>query len=232
MAMARDEFDHLRHDPLSQQGRAQHRNLLVVSAIALAVELLHPTRISALGVAIEADKRDLLRLMLVCVVGYLVVAFAVAVRGDWVQWSATLRHAEGTRDTLQGEVNRLAPQIATAQAQLAEWRSNSPGRDNRAAEDKLRQDEERHDSEAARLKVLKPMLRVWRLRAWIDFWLPRPSGSPSSGFCSAPSSEPEALRQADAAELPARLPRAPRGSRRSGGGDSMGTDERVSELQQ
>lgn len=180
--MARGEFDHLRHDPLSQQGRAQHRNLLVVSAIALAVELLHPTRISALGVAIEADKRNLLRLMLVCVVGYLVVAFAVAVRGDWVQWSETLRDAERNRDTLQREVDRLAPKIAAAEEQLAEWRTNSPGRDNRHAEDALRQDVERHDSEAVRLNVLKPMLRVWRLRAWIDFWLPPAFGLIVIGF--------------------------------------------------
>jgi hypothetical protein len=73
--MAYPQYDPLRHDPLSSQGRAQHRNLLVViSAIALMVELLTPTRLSALGVDIEADKRAVIRVGLAVVIAYLIVA--------------------------------------------------------------------------------------------------------------------------------------------------------------
>ena len=60
------------------------------------VELLDPKRISALGVDIESTKRTVIHLALSAVILYLIVAFALAVRADYVEWRDLL---EGARSS-------------------------------------------------------------------------------------------------------------------------------------
>jgi hypothetical protein len=73
-----DILDARKEDPLSSQARSQHRNLLLVSAIAILVEMLDPPKISALGLNLNrADHRDTIRWALVAALIYFAVSYAL-----------------------------------------------------------------------------------------------------------------------------------------------------------
>jgi hypothetical protein len=96
------DIEAMRGDPLSENGRAQHRNLLLVSTIGILVVLLNPTRISAVGIQIGEEKRSTIFVLLIIAIVYFAVAFSLAVSADHESWLTTYNAA----DELLVELNR------------------------------------------------------------------------------------------------------------------------------
>ncbi len=88
-------------DPLSETTRKERRFLLVLSFIAVAVAQtgLIPTKIEALGIAVEKTDQKALLLLLSVLVAYLLITFIIYATIDFVRFrgaynSALLNHLQ------------------------------------------------------------------------------------------------------------------------------------------
>ena len=94
---------------LSEYGRAQHRNLFLAASIGILVELLSPTRLSAVGVNIEDTKRTVIHVLLILAIVYFWASFEIAARADRIFWFREFTQAEWTRDELDAHTHWPCP---------------------------------------------------------------------------------------------------------------------------
>jgi hypothetical protein len=126
---------------LSEQSRSFHRSLLIASSIAILVAWLNlrPTKISALGVSLQTSDFHAIKIGLLVVVLYFLVAFVSSATVDYVAWLSTHRQVtlgrsqvrEGLPEwkdrvlTYEDESKKIAAgKWSTAPQQLREAQSN------------------------------------------------------------------------------------------------------------
>ncbi|MBD9671551.1 hypothetical protein IB275_13280 [Pseudomonas sp. PDM21] len=75
-------------DPLSDVTRKERRNLLLFSALSLAVAHMRivPTKLSALGIEFGAPEQGAFLLLMALCVGYFIVAFSIYASADFLLW--------------------------------------------------------------------------------------------------------------------------------------------------
>jgi hypothetical protein len=93
----------LADDPLRDRTQAQHRNVLIVSSLAILIAQLNlaPKRISAVGVDLQSDDRNYILVALLVAVAYLLVAFLLPAIADYTAWSAARRAAAKMRSQVK-----------------------------------------------------------------------------------------------------------------------------------
>lgn len=156
--------------PLGEQARAQHRTLLVVAAITgLVAQLdLAPKRISAVGLELQSNDRNAIRIVLLITIVYLALAFFVTARIDYERWKRTRQRAKEMSSRVDVELLARQKQI---EEQLPLLEKTDPDKNTsgwnvvqnlvgEAADFKLR---------ASGYRLLLPLSAI---RAFLDFGLP------------------------------------------------------------
>jgi uncharacterized membrane protein YqjE len=90
-------------DPLRERTQAQHRNVLIVSSLAILIAQLNlvPKKISALGVELQSDDQNAIRIALVLAVVYFFTAFSLSAIADYIVWSERRREAAKMRSQVK-----------------------------------------------------------------------------------------------------------------------------------
>lgn len=90
-------------DPLRDRTQAQHRNVLIVSSLAILIAQLNlaPTKISALGVELQSHDRNVIRWALLAAVIYFFAAFLLSGVADYVLWLQRRQEASKMRRQLK-----------------------------------------------------------------------------------------------------------------------------------
>jgi hypothetical protein len=143
---------------------------LIAASVGLLFVILDPTEISALGVTVESSERRALLSILIAAILYFEFAFITASRADYHVW----------KQGLSNQRNHLAElEIETAfdlrNEQLDQNLADGERPENiERSRAEVEKDRER---QRATRSHLKPVVRSFRVRGWIDFWLAPVYGS-------------------------------------------------------
>jgi hypothetical protein len=103
----------LAENPLSEQSRAAHRNLLLIGSLSIVVAELNlvPTRISALGVDLDVGDQHGIRWALLIAVIYFGVAFLAPAVIDFAAWRGTHTDARQSGKTTRANIARFTTEL-------------------------------------------------------------------------------------------------------------------------
>jgi hypothetical protein len=105
---------------LSEQSRSFHRSLLIVSSIAILVVWLdlRPKKISALGVDLQTSDFHAIKIGLLVVVVYLLVAFVASATVDYCSWLSTHRQVTLGRSQVREALPKYRDETLRFEAQV------------------------------------------------------------------------------------------------------------------
>ena len=126
--------------------------------------VLDPTKITALGVTVESSERRWLLFLLLMAIVYFEFAFFTASRADYHVWKRGLSEQRNHLVVLEDEAasNRAHEQL---DQNLADG-ENPAEIERRRAEVEAGRERQR-----ATRDHLKPVVRSFAVRGWVDFWL-------------------------------------------------------------
>jgi hypothetical protein len=160
----------LAQEPLSDLARAQHRNVLLVSSLAILIAQLNlvPKKISALGVDLQSSDRNAIRIALLLAVVYLLVAFLTSAVADYAEWVAVKREAR----EMHGQVRAA---LSTAEVEEREvWAPQLANDPDKQTDVWSRYGD--HQNNVAlwtnRTQLYSRLEPVSRVRTFLDFVLP------------------------------------------------------------
>jgi hypothetical protein len=166
-------LERLAESPLSDQSRAQHRNLLLAGAVGILIAQLSlvPTRISALGVDLEASDRHGIRIALMVAIAYFLVTFVASAIADAAAWRE--RHVEARARELSNLANiaKFNEYIDEILPQL----QSDPGRTTQTWERFAEFQDQLLDGQR-RKTLYRLLVPVDLMRAFIDFVVPVGAG--------------------------------------------------------